>query len=59
MKIIIKTPKSPKPRNPLALLARQRKGGSHDAHLTERHLRRMEKQALQRLIKGRVRDEDM
>ena len=58
MKITIKAPKSPKPRNPLALLARQRKGGSHDAHLTERHLRRMEKQALQGVLKGRRGYED-
>ena len=58
MKIIIKTAKVPKPRNPLAVLARQRKGGSHEAHLTERHLRRTEKQALLGLIKGRKGEYD-
>lgn len=50
MKITIKPPK---PRNPLALLVRQRKAGAHDAHLTARSVRRSEKQALQSLVKGR------
>ena len=50
MKLIIKTPK---PRNPLALVARQRKAGAHDAHLTARAVRRAEKQSLQAMVKNR------
>ena len=55
MKITIKPPK---PRNPLAVLTRQRRAGAHDAHLTERSLRRSEKQALQGVIKGRKGEYD-
>lgn len=55
MKIIVK---SSKPRNPLAVVARQRKAGSHDANNTARHLRRLEKQSLKQLVSGNKGEHD-
>jgi hypothetical protein len=53
MKITIKTPK---PRNPLAIAARQRNAGAHGAHLAQRKQRRTEKQALRSLVTGKKRE---
>lgn len=51
MKLIIKTPK---PRNPLVVAARQRKAGAHEGPDSTRRVRRAERQNLQRLVKGRT-----
>jgi hypothetical protein len=57
MKITIKLPK---PRNPLAVTAKQRQAGAHGAYRPERSERRAEKQRLHLLLSGRPRkgDED-
>ncbi len=55
MKIVIKTPK---PRNPLALVARQRKAGSHAAENTARYQRRVEKQKLIQIVLGKKGGDD-
>ena len=57
MKIKIKLPK---PRNPLAVAARQRQAGAHGAYRPERGERRAEKQRLHLLLSGQPRkgDED-
>lgn len=49
MKLVIKTPK---PRNPHAVAAKQRNAGRHGAHLARRRLQRSEKQTLRTLIIG-------
>ncbi|MBI3229297.1 MAG: hypothetical protein HYZ45_03680 [Burkholderiales bacterium] len=54
MKIIVKT--SSKPRNPMAVVARQRKAGSHDAHNTARYQRRQQKQVLGQIVRGKEDD---
>jgi hypothetical protein len=53
-KLIIKTPK---PRNPHAVAARQRGAGAHGAYQQNRRIRRSEKQALQTWINRPQRDE--
>jgi hypothetical protein len=58
MKITIKLPKSAKPRNPVALSARQRKAGSHEAYNPQRHERRVAKQTLRLQLMGRREDHD-
>ncbi len=55
MKIITKTLK---PRNPLAVLARQRKAGSHSAENTLRQQRRQAKQNLSQIVLGKKGGED-
>ena len=55
MKLTIKLPK---PRNPLALPARQRKAGAHASHNPARRLRRIEKHNLQLALSGRGQDRD-
>ncbi len=50
MKITIKTPK---PRNPIATPARQRKAGAHHAYHPARRTRRAQKQSLRQLLSGR------
>jgi hypothetical protein len=49
MKVIIKTIK---PRNSLAVAARQRNAGAHGEYQAERRQRRSEKQALRLLVAG-------
>ena len=56
MKIAIKLPK---PRNPLALPARQRKAGAHASHNPARRLRRIDKHNLRLLLLGRKDDLDI
>ena len=55
MKIKIKLPK---PRNPVALPARQRKAGSHAAYNLRREERRIAKQELRLHLMGRKEDYD-
>lgn len=55
MKIKIKLPK---PRNPQALPARQRKAGAHGSFRPERRERRIEKQRLHQLLTGPQRKGD-
>lgn len=55
MKITIKLPK---PRNPLAIAARQRKAGAHEDLHNARHQRRSEKQALNLMLRGKIRSGD-
>jgi hypothetical protein len=55
MKIVTKTLK---PRNPLALVARQRKAGSHAAENTARQQRRLEKQKLYQVVLGKKGGDD-
>jgi hypothetical protein len=52
MKLIIKTPK---PRNPHAVAAKQRHAGPHGADMERRRLRRTEKQVLRTLVIGQNR----
>ena len=49
MKLVIKTPK---PRNPLVVAARQRQAGAHGSHDASKRRRRDDKQALHLLLKG-------
>jgi hypothetical protein len=56
MKITIKLPKPPKPRNPLALAARQRKAGSHQSDKPSRQIRRNGKNDLRLYLLGRKDD---
>lgn len=49
MKITVKTPK---PRNPHALAARQKKAGSHEGSEPQKRMRRELKQQLQRMLSG-------
>jgi len=56
MKITIKLPKPPKPRNPLALAARQRKAGAHKSDAQARQLRRTGKNDLRLYLEGRKDD---
>ncbi len=58
MKITIKLPKLAKPRNPVALPAKQRKAGSHEAYNPQRHERRVAKQKLRLHLMGRREDHD-
>lgn len=55
MKINIKLPK---PRNPLAVLVKQRNAGVHGALNPKRTERRQEKQRLQQLKGARLKDEE-
>jgi hypothetical protein len=55
MKLTIKTIK---PRNPLALAARQRNAGAHGEYQAERRQRRSEKQSLRMLVAGQRRGGD-
>ncbi|MFZ6655463.1 hypothetical protein [Undibacterium sp. TJN19] len=55
MKINIKLPK---PRNPLAVLVKQRNAGVHGALNPKRTERRQEKQRLQHALKGKLKDGD-
>ncbi|MBC3870586.1 hypothetical protein [Undibacterium oligocarboniphilum] len=55
MKIQIKLPK---PRNPLALAARQRQAGEHGGHQPQRAERRKYKMRLQKLLSGRLKEGD-
>ncbi len=55
MKITVKLPK---PRNPLAIVAKQRNAGVHGALNPKRTERRQEKQRLQQLKSGRLKDEE-
>lgn len=48
--------KLPKPRNPLAILVKQRNAGVHGALHPKRTERRLEKQRLQQLKNGRLKD---
>lgn len=52
-KITLKLPKAGKPRNPLALAARQRRAGAHETDDSPRRRRRAEKQQLRALLAGR------
>ena len=56
MKINIKLPK---PRNPLAVLVKQRNAGVHGALNPKRTERRQEKQRLQQALKGKLKDGDV
>jgi hypothetical protein len=56
MKITIKLPKPPKPRNPLALPVRQRKAGAHQSDKQARVLRRNGKNDLRLYLQGRKDD---
>ena len=58
MKIKITLPKARKPRNPVALPARQRKAGSHAADNPRREERRIAKQELRLQLRGRREDHD-
>ncbi|HEX7643120.1 MAG TPA: hypothetical protein VF472_13020 [Burkholderiaceae bacterium] len=58
MKIKITLPKAPKPRNPVALPARQRKAGSHDAYNPRRAARRIAKHELRLQLLGRREDDN-
>ena len=58
MKIKITLPKAPKPRNPVALPARQRKAGSHAAYNPQRAARRVAKHELRLHLLGRGEDQD-
>jgi hypothetical protein len=51
--------KATKPRNPVALPARQRKAGAHQAYNPTRHARRVQKHALRLVLLGRDKDGDM
>ena len=53
MKITIKLPK---PRNPLAILGRQRKAGAHKSDKPSRQLRRTGKNDLRLYLQGRKDD---
>ncbi|MFZ6758589.1 hypothetical protein ACO0K9_15405 [Undibacterium sp. Ji50W] len=55
MKIRIKLPK---PRNPLAVLAKQRQAGAHGSYRVERAERRKAKQSLHKVLSGRAKDVD-
>ncbi|MBC3884167.1 hypothetical protein [Undibacterium griseum] len=50
--------KLPKPRNPLALAARQRQAGEHGGHQPQRAERRKYKMRLQKLLSGRLKEGD-
>ena len=58
MKITIKLPKSAKPRNPLAVAAKTRRAGAHQADNPARQTRRAEKQKLHELLAGKKRKGD-
>jgi hypothetical protein len=47
--------KSMKPRNPHAVVAKQRNAGAHGAYQAERRQRRTEKRALRSLVTGQDR----
>jgi hypothetical protein len=49
----------PKPRNPVALQARQRKAGMHQSDNPARHARRVEKQKLRLMLLGRDTEGNM
>ena len=56
MKIKIKLPNEGKPRNPLALAARQRNAGVHEPENRLRTERRKEKQRLRETLARRLKD---
>ncbi|HEX8955195.1 MAG TPA: hypothetical protein VF798_02920 [Burkholderiaceae bacterium] len=58
MKIKITLPRAPKPRNPVALPARQRKAGSHDGYNPRRSARRIAKHELRLQLLGRGENDD-
>ena len=51
------TIKNLKPRNPLVAAAKLRQAGAHGAHESARRTRRAEKQALRKLLAGRMQKE--
>ncbi len=55
----MKSLKLPKPRNPIAQMAKARRAGSHAGEEPQRALRRAHKHKLHLLLSGRKSDDDI